>query len=451
MTAIDIATKKHRRKIKMKTKKMKMKIMNGLLAATMTLSMCLGTGVTAFAAEPQTDAKAAVTKKLVMDEHVTIPSATFQFSVTKITEGTTTDGGGTAINLEADGPELSIGDLTYSNTSDSKATDGIKVASQESILKDASGDTLTGADFSHAGVYAYTVTETSNTYTIVDATKEALVYSKAEYKVFIVVENGDAGLYISGFTVVKTKTDDGIPGTEKVDPTPGGNTTTGDGDSDMEFQNIYNRTGNTVDPTNPDPEESYAKNGALSVWKEITGDLADMTKKFDFSLTVNKPAILDKLAAQNGGTYPTYTATFVDAATGSAIEGATPVTVIFDKDTAQITKEFQLGHNQKLKFDTLPAGTTYSLTENAGTKITNYDTTITGKADNAVFSEAKNTMTTSNKLVGEKPNYTKVENNYNSQPITGIVTENLPFILLIAAAVLGFAAYLVVKRRKFVK
>ena len=60
-------------------------------------------------------------------------------------------------------------------------------------------------------------------------------------------------------------------------------------------------------------------------------------------------------------------------------------------------------------------------------------------------------MTTSNKLVGEKANYTKVENNYNDQPITGIVTENLPFILLIAAAVLGFAAYLVVKRRKFVK
>lgn len=437
----------------MKTKKMRKKMMSGLLAAAMTLSMCMGTGVTAFAADvdPKVDAQAAVTKKLVMDEHVTIPAATFKFSVAKIAEGTTTDGNNATVNLETDGPDLKIADLTYSATSGSKTVDGVKVAAQESLLKDSEGNDLTGADFTHAGVYAYTVTETANTYTITDAAKEAMVYSKAEYKVFVVVQNGESGLYISGFTVVQTKKDDGTDGTAKVDPTPGGNETTGDGDSDMEFQNIYNRTGNTVDPTDPNPDENYSKNGALSAWKEVTGALADMTKKFDFSLTVNKPAILDKLVAQSGGQYPAYKATIVDATTGEAIEGAEEVTVTFDKTTAPITKTFKLGHNQKLKFDTLPVGTTYSLTENNGNKITNYDTTITGKADNVAFAETKGTMTTSNKLVGEKANYTKVENNYNDQPITGIVTENLPFILLIAAAVLGFAAYLVVKRRKFVK
>lgn len=60
-------------------------------------------------------------------------------------------------------------------------------------------------------------------------------------------------------------------------------------------------------------------------------------------------------------------------------------------------------------------------------------------------------MTTSNKLVGEGSNYADVENNYSDNPITGIISNNLPFIILICAAVLGFAAYLVVKRHRFVK
>lgn len=81
--------------------------------------------------------------------------------------------------------------------------------------------------------------------------------------------------------------------------------------------------------------------------------------------------------------------------------------------------------------------------------MTNYDTTISGKADGVEFSETA--MTVSNKLVGEGANYADVENNYDESPITGIVSNNLPFIVLMGAAVFGFAAYLVIKRRRFVR
>lgn len=44
-----------------------------------------------------------------------------------------------------------------------------------------------------------------------------------------------------------------------------------------------------------------------------------------------------------------------------------------------------------------------------------------------------------------------MENNYSANPITGIVSNNLPFIVLIGAAIAGFAAYLIIKRRRFVR
>ena len=97
----------------------------------------------------------------------------------------------------------------------------------------------------------------------------------------------------------------------------------------------------------------------------------------------------------------------------------------------------------------MPVGTTYTLTENNGNTVTNYDTTISGKTDGAEFTEKA--MTVSNMLVGEDSNYADVENSYDANPITGIVSNNLPFIVLIGAAIAGFAAYLIIKRRRFVR
>lgn len=96
-------------------------------------------------------------------------------------------------------------------------------------------------------------------------------------------------------------------------------------------------------------------------------------------------------------------------------------------------------------------GTTYDLQENNGVKITNYSTRISGKQDSVAFSENENVMVTQGKGVGERANYTKVVNTYNDNPITGIVENNLPFILMIGVAVIGFAAYLAVRRRRFAK
>ncbi len=49
---------------------------------------------------------------------------------------------------------------------------------------------------------------------------------------------------------------------------------------------------------------------------------------------------------------------------------------------------------------------------------------------------------------GEKPNVTAVTGTYRAIEITGLVTENLPFILIGAAAIGGLAFFLVSRVRR---
>lgn len=422
------------------------KLAAGFLSAAMAVTMCMGAGMFAAAApgDAGADAEAAVTKKLVMAEGVTIPNATFSFTAEPLTEAA--DQEGAVEGLEQNGPALTIADAVFSSASETASADGTKTAAQEILIRDKDGEALTGEDFPGTGVYAYSVKETSNTYTIADPSQETMVYSKAEYTVFITVASSEeGGRYIQGFTVVKTKDDAGTADEtpDKVDPTPGG-PEDGDGNSDLEFQNIYSRVGNTVPEEPEDPEESFDANGALSVSKQVEGALGDKNRDFTFTLTLHKSPILDRLVAQSGGTYPTYHAAIV----GGSSE---PIEFTFNGTEESVTKTFQLKHGQKLKFDDLPVGTTYDLQENNGVKITNYSTKISGKQDSVAFSENENVMATQGKGVGEQANYTKVVNTYNDNPITGIVENNLPFILMIGVAVIGFAAYLAVRRRRFAK
>ena len=50
-------------------------------------------------------------------------------------------------------------------------------------------------------------------------------------------------------------------------------------------------------------------------------------------------------------------------------------------------------------------------------------------------------------LVGENENKVVFENHYDDIPITGIIMNNLPFILLIGVAVLAFGALVFLKKR----
>lgn len=238
----------------------------------------------------------------------------------------------------------------------------------------------------HAGEYVYTVKETQENMTNV-------TYDTSSYILRVYVINGTTGLEVEKITA------QGANGkTDKI---------------------LFTNT--------------YAKNDAtLTIEKNTEGDYADKTRKFDFEITFTKSPMSDQT---------TFTGTI----------GAQSV-----EYTAGQTKTFKLADGEKLVFNNLPVGTTYMVKELAATdgytpKVTvveNKTPTVTNKT--VQETEALDTLKENgkNNLVGENENKVTFTNTYKDVAVTGIVMNNLPFILLVAVAIVAFVSLAVIKRRR---
>lgn len=340
-----------------------------VLAGTMMFSM--GTSVFAEEAIPTVNknGQVSITKDFVMAEGIDTPASTFKFTATSTTEGA---------------PEATIENITFSETDEETPVDGIKTVSKNSAI--------TFGDFPHAGEYVYTVKETKESATGVE-------YSEDTYTLRVYMKNGDSGLEIRNMTAEKG-TSDGTEG-NKV--------------SEMKFTN------------------TYRKNASLEITKVTTGELADKTKDFEFTIT-----IIPSKTEKNQTSY-----------TGKI--GDEEVTVKANQENT-----FQLHNGETLKFDSLPAGTRYVVTEkeaNDGytpsvTVIENGTTTVTNKkasSDTEGISSANEQETN---LVGENANKVTFTNTYKSIPLTGIFMNNLPFVIVIGIAVLALGTLAVLKKQK---
>ena len=238
----------------------------------------------------------------------------------------------------------------------------------------------------HAGEYVYTVTEKQES-------MPNVTYDASSYTLRVYVINGTNGLEVEKITA------QGANGkTDKI---------------------LFTNT--------------YAKNDAtLTIEKNTEGDYADKTRKFDFEITFTKSPMSDQT---------TFTGTI----------GAQSV-----EYTAGQTKTFKLADGEKLVFNNLPVGTTYMVKELAATdgytpKVTvveNKTTTVTNKT--VQETEALDTLKENgkNNLVGENENKVTFTNTYKDVAVTGIVMNNLPFILLVAVAIVAFVSLAVIKRRR---
>ena len=241
-------------------------------------------------------------------------------------------------------------------------------------------------NWKHAGEYVYTVTEKQEN-------MPNVTYDTSSYTLRVYVINGTNGLEIEKITA------QGATGkTDKI---------------------LFTNT--------------YAKNDAtLTIEKNTEGDYADKTRKFDFEITFTKSPMSDQT---------TFTGTI----------GAQSV-----ECTAGQTKTFKLADGEQLVFNNLPVGTTYMVKELAATdgythKVTvieNQTTTVTNKT--VQETEALDTLKENrkNNLVGENENKVTFTNTYKDVAVTGIVMNNLPFILLVAVAIVAFVSLAVIKRRR---
>lgn len=242
-------------------------------------------------------------------------------------------------------------------------------------------------NWKHAGEYVYTVTETQEN-------MPNVTYDTSSYTLRVYVINGTNGLEIEKITAEKA-----------------------------------NGKTNKILFTN-----TYAKNDAtLTIEKKTTGKYANKTKKFNFEITFTKSPMSDKT-------------TF----TGNI--GSEPV-----ECTAGTAKSFTLADREQLVFSNLPVGTTYVVKELAAsdgytpsvTVLENKTTTVNNRIA-AQEGDALDTLKEGGKknLVGENENKVTFTNTYKDVAVTGIVMNNLPFILLVAVAIVAFVSLAVIKRRR---
>ncbi len=147
--------------------------------------------------------------------------------------------------------------------------------------------------------------------------------------------------------------------------------------------------------------------GSLTVTKHIAGNMADMNKKFTFTVTFSAAdKTWDAANANSGikvnGTQGTWNGT---------------------------TYTVELGNDDSVTFSNLPAGVTYTVSENKE----NYTATET-------YSDENKTITAND------TDTVDVTNTLTNNIDTGISMDSLPYILMLAAAVCGMVVFFAKKR-----
>lgn len=305
------------------------------------------------------------------------------------------------------------------------------------------GDVFAGKTFEAAGIYTYTVTEDNTVYsddtgTILTLNKDrqSIDYSKDSYAMTVYVANSSTsdGTEIEDVVIKK----DGDNTDSKVDA---GNGEDGKPNT-FNFINIYKETtGSSGDGDDPVSPES----AAFSLTKEVTTSVnsqsdgagsynqdkyIDYTKDFTFAVTVSIPETFTSF------NYKAYT-----------VKGNTTTEVNVSGSGDPNKYDFTLKHGEKFYFDQLPVGTTITVSEKGTPKYTpsaNYNgSTVTNTGTNGDLSlDDLRIEAGTNTLV--------VTNDFDATETmnpTGIIINNLPYILLVVVGVAGIALYEAGRRR----
>ena len=296
---------------------------------------------------------------------------------------------------------------------------------------------VTFPEYSEAGKYSYKVTETGNSLNLDDTgEKEKMLMSKAEYLMDVYVSNTAAGSYeISNIVVNKIKNDQGTDETSPVKVDIGNGVNNG-----FKFENTYvQEAGTGTDPSNPstDPDVDYDNLGSLNVSKKVeknvtTGETTEPTtgETFSFTAKFNFPTGTD------GNTL------------GGVKANNTKITL-----TDGTTYTFTLTDGANMQFTKLPVGTTITVTEAAKP---NYKgsavVTLNGTQESTVTATKYNEeINVSDKKLGQKKNTVDVTNRFNNVPITGIIMNTLPYVLMVALCVAALFGFIAFKRKKVQK
>ena len=396
------------------------KLVTASIAAVTALSVFRGVptfaddnDVATAKATGETSAKVSINKVLNIAEGITTPEATFTFTFTPKT-GTSSNG------APYETIDYSNGQITDKNVSYS-GTDVL--ATGQTSIKKETGDIFREVNYTHAGEYVYTVAEKQNVgWKVIQKNGspiDFMTYDNRNYEMHVIVKNKTTGgTYIS--SVYFKQVTPSVNG--KVKPSESGTTYKYD-----LFTNIYRKNaGKITDPNEPNPNKPNVSKvdpnaKSLVIKKVVSGATADKSKDFTFKLTFTKAS--------------TETSQSI---TGKI--GETSKTFVYGQETT-----ITLRHDQSLVFDTIPAGTRYKLVE---TGSQGYTASAAYKENGASKNQAgtvSTNFTQDSILIGEKPNDNTITNSLPDVTPTGLLIDNLPFILMIG---LGLAGFVVLSKKR---
>ena len=368
-----------------------------------------------------TDIRVSIRKTLNIAEGVTTPEAAFTFKFTA--KQVDADGvQGAKTSPVSDVTEIPNRVVTYG------ASDELQ--SNATSIKKETSNIFDGISYSHAGEYVYDVKELDNTNGSIwnPITKNGKVidymaFDSKNYEMHVFVKNkkNGNGTYISTVYFKEISTG-GTTGAKKDSE----KSKQADFTFDL-FTNTYRKDGGKIDPKDPNPNKPTDENvdpdaKSLIVKKLVAGDFGSKTKDFTFTLTFTKGS------TDETGTF-----------TGKVGNN----TYTF---TSGVAQTITLRHDQSLVFDNIPAGTRYTLKENGESGYTaSADYKENGEAKTKADGVQSADFLIQNILVGEKTNDNTITNKFQDVTPTGLLIDNLPFILMIG---LGLAGFVVLSKKR---
>ncbi|WP_312023137.1 DUF7601 domain-containing protein [Streptococcus oralis] len=396
------------------------KLVTASIAAVTALSVFRGVptfaddnDVATAKANGETSAKVSINKVLNIAEGITTPEATFTFTFTPKTG--TSSNGAPYETIDSSNGQITDKNVSYSGTD--------VLATGQTNIKKETGDIFREVNYTHAGEYVYTVAEKQNVgWNVIQKNGspiDFMTYDNRNYEMHVIVKNKTTGgTYIS--SVYFKQVSPSVNG--KVKPSESGTTYKYD-----LFTNIYRKNaGKITDPNEPNPNKPNVSKvdpnaKSLVIKKVVSGATADKSKDFTFKLTFTKAS--------------TETSQSI---TGKI--GETSKTFVYGQETT-----ITLRHDQSLVFDTIPAGTRYKLVETGSQGYTASAAYWENGVSKTQAGRISADLTQDSILVGEKRNENTITNSVQDVTPTGLLIDNLPFILMIG---LGLAGFVVLSKKR---
>lgn len=398
-------------------KTMMKKIVTGVVAAGTILSLLQVPNVLAenevASSQNEKNVVVKVNKELDIAEGITTPTATFTFKFVP-------KEGQNSANVPYEKVTATNG--TIPNRTVTYGAGDTLPQGKTAIIK-ATDDIFAGVTYENAGEYVYTVSEEQTGWTALANNVDTLTFDTKTYEMHVFVKNKSqgTGTYISNVYFVDTTAGSTTAATAKKagNAEPG----TEGGSKVYKYDLFKNKYTKKAGKTGDSPSSINPNANALTITKKVAGGLASKTKNFTFKLTF-KAASTDETG--------TYTGT----------KGSEQIQ--FTKD---VEKEFTLHDGESLVFPDLPAGTKYTLKEEGTSGYTPSSAyKENGTLKNGSTGTQSQAYTVADVLIGEKENNNIVTNTLPEVTPTGLLIDNLPFIIMIGLGLFGFI--LVAKRRR---